>query len=588
MKIDLEVKRYLDRKKWSYSDKSASQYVVKVCPFCGDRRNKFYMNKATGQYICWICDEEGNLYGLKKALGDLVKIDRVIPSKAPKISKGKYLTLTQKTRGYHNSLKSNKIIKKLLKNEWGYSSESIKTFKLGLRRSGKVNWLVYPYFEDKKLVNLKYRTLPPTPKRFRREEGLKSALYNLDNVDMSKKSVFMVEGESDTITAHIELDLNVVGTTVGARGFKTEWIDFFDNFDKIYLVYDNDVAGQDGAKKMAFRLGSEKCYNVTLPKNEQDLTGWVMEGNGKKEFRRLIAGAEQFDVEDVVSFSSVLDDLESELYFHKKLDTFGLETPWSNVNKLISGFSPGDLIVLSGVAKIGKTTFSLNIATYQAFEKNIPSLLYCLEMRPERISPKVISSIRGVERRSITREDVIFIKAMYGRKPLHMAHSYRFTVDEVYETIRKSIKRYGIELLVFDHLHFLIRSVQNVSAEVSNTTRDFKLMAEEFRIPIILICQPTKLGKRTKMTTNDLRDSSSIGQDADTVIIVHRERLPEIPGTKKEKSNRPLYASDAEIIVDATRWDTGGVANLRFNGAISKYFKDKTEERRFFDGGVRS
>lgn len=590
MKIDPEVKRYLDRKKWSYSDRTPTQYVVKVCPFCGDRRGKFYMNKGTGQYICWICDKEGNLLTLKKELGDLKDLKKALPpGKAPKISKKKYLKLTQKVRGYHNALKANKKIRKLLKKQWGYNLESIKTFKLGLRKSGKVLWLVYPYFEDGKLVNMKYRTLPPTAKRFRREKGLKSSLYNLENVDTSRKEIYMVEGESDTISAFMELGLNVVGTTIGARGFKKEWIDFFDNFDKVYLVYDPDVVGQDGARKMAFRLGSEKCWNVTLPNKDDktDLTSWIMGGNNTKKFKKLVKRAEQFDVEDVLPFISVLDDLEAELHFHKKLDTFGLETPWSNVNKLISGLSPGDLIVLSGVAKIGKTTFALNIAELHSLEKNVPGLVYCLEMRPERLAPKIISSVRGVPRRSITREDVTFVKTLMGKRPLYIAHSYRFTTDDVYETIRSAVRRYGLEFMIFDHLHFLIRSTNNVSAEVSNTTRDFKLMAEEFKIPIILICQPTKLGKRSKMTTNDLRDSSAIGQDADTVIIVHRERLPEIPGSKKETSSKPLFKSEAEIIVDATRWDPGGMAKLKFNGAISRYFVNAKEERRFLDGGSR-
>lgn len=590
MKINPEIKRYLDRKRWSYTDRNPSQFIVKVCPFCGDRRGKFYINKSTGQHICWICDAEGNLYSLKKKLGDLKKTTSVLPSsKSPKISKKRYNTLNRRVRGYHNSLKANKKVKRILLEEWGFTDSDISTFKLGLRKSGKVKWLVYPYFENKKLVNLKYRTLPPTPKRFRREEGLKSSLYNLDNVDLSKNHVYMVEGESDTITAYKKLRLNVVGTTVGARGFKSEWIEFFDNFEKVYLIYDNDVVGQDGAKKMAFRIGSDKCYNILLPQDDSmegnDLTDWVMSGNSRKNFRKLLLKKEQFDVEDVLPFSAVLNDLESELYFHKNLDSMGLVTPWANVNKLISGFSPGDLIVLSGVTKVGKTTFALNIATYHSFQGNIPCMVYCLEMRPERIAPKIISSVRGIPRKSMTRDDVVFMKAMYGRKPLYNAHSYRFTVDEVYDTIREAIKRYGIELLIFDHLHFLIRGTSNVSSEVSNTTRDFKLLAEEFRIPIILVCQPTKLGKRSKMSTNDLRDSSSIGQDADTVIIVHRERLPEIPGTKKETSNKPIFKSEAEIIVDATRWDSGGMAKLQFNGAISRYFKDKREERRFFKNG---
>jgi hypothetical protein len=591
MKIDPAVEAYLTRKKWSYSDKSPSQYVVKVCPFCGDRGSHFYVNKVTGQFLCWKCDEEGNQYLLKKKLGDISELKKLTPTKS-KLTKKAYNRLRRRVLGYHNSLKADRKAQKIVKAEWGFGLRAIKRFKLGLQRKGKVNWLVMPQFEQKKLVNVKYRTLPPTPKRFRREEGLKSVLYNADNVDGSKKFINLFEGESDTITADTYLGIkNAVGVTVGARGFKPEWKDYLDQFEEIYICYDNDVVGQEGANKLAHRLGIHKCKNIELPHDEDDetesidLNAWYQLGNTEEDFKTIVDLANPFDVEDVSNFATVLDDLEAELYFSKKLDQHGFLTQWENVNRLVAGFMPGDLVVLSGPAKIGKTTFALNILLHHAMQ-GIPVLDYCLEMRPERKGVKVIEYLRGIERSQISREDVIVVKSRFGRKPFYMAHSYRFKPEDVFETIRESVKRYGIEFMVFDHLHFLIREIKNLTAEVSATVREFKLMAEELKIPIVLICQPRKIGT-ARMTFNDLRDSSSIGQDADTVILLHRERIQqdENPNSETRESTRPVYKAKTEIIVDATRYNPGGVTTLQYNGAISRYFKNVSEERRFLDGG---
>ena len=80
------------------------------------------------------------------------------------------------------------------------------------------------------------------------------------------------------------------------------------------------------------------------------------------------------------------------------------------------------------------------------------------------------------------------------------------------------------------------------------------------------------------MTYDDLRDAASIGQDADTVVIVHRDRLPaEDPDDRGEET--PIFSDVAEIIVDATRYNPGGSTKLHFNGAFSRYFLDKKDEK---------
>ncbi|MHC4643995.1 MAG: DnaB-like helicase C-terminal domain-containing protein [Planctomycetota bacterium] len=590
MKENKDVIAYIKKKGWKYNDKrDINNYYIEKCPFCGDTKFHFHINRVTGQYNCWKCPDDGeqtgNLWKLKKNLGDIVDVAKIDTAK-PKKTKAEIEDLSLRVRQYHKKLRGHKRAQRIIREKYGFGMKEIETFRLGLRINDGKPWLVIPYFEAGQLTNVKYRTLPPAEKTFRREKGMKSSLYNADKADLESNTCYIVEGETDTISLHSLGFKNVFGNTVGARGVKPEWLDFLTQFETVYLIYDPDAPGQLGAKKMAYRVGINRCYNVKLAQEETDeedlkdadLTNWVKAGNTYDDMLALLDKAELFDVDDVRPIRSVLKELEDELINAPTLESSGIITPWPPLNRCMGDFQPGDLIVMSGQAKIGKTTLALNIGIDQA-KQYVPVLNYCLEMRPARTIQKVVSNLRMVDRKEISQEDLQFVQARYGNIPFYVAHSYRFTVEQVFETIREAVNRYGIELVIFDHLHFLVRSLTHITEEIGNVVRDFKLLAEELRVPIILICQPRKVqGKNARMTYDDLRDAASIGQDADTVVIVHRDRLPaEDPDDRGEEN--PIFSNVAEIIVDATRYNPGGSTKLHFNGAFSRYFLDEKDER---------
>ena len=97
MKPDPEVKRYILRKKWVNRDDSV-QYNIKTCPFCGSGDWKFYINKKTGQFRCFhgSCDEVGNSYTLKKKLGDLDHVDRIVQQRDEKVDPDKQTYYTKR------------------------------------------------------------------------------------------------------------------------------------------------------------------------------------------------------------------------------------------------------------------------------------------------------------------------------------------------------------------------------------------------------------------------------------------------------------------------------------------------------------
>lgn len=570
---DPTIKKFLVKQKWNYT-LEGDQYKIEKCPYCGDRHYHFYMSRVTGQCRCVKCDSSGNLYVLKKHLGIITPVTEVFPER--KLSNRRITKYTRRCKKYHKALVKNIETRRYLYNKWEYTLKTIKKFKLGTVVRGGLIWLSIPYFNaENRISNVKFRTILTEKKNFARVKNMESSLFNVNNLNTTVNYVFLCEGESDTITAYTKFRCNVLGVSVGAGGFKESWKDVIDNFEVVYIIYDSDVVGQNGALKLAEKLGIHRCFNVVLPKGSKDLTEFWKNFQSKSYFDVIKERAKKFDVKDVVTIKDALTTLKLNLLNDDTLDA-GLTTPFEKVNKLMGNLVPGDLITLSGQAKVGKTTLALNIGLYNALTHKIPVLNVCLEMRPERTVTKIISFLRLIEKNNIKQRDIDLVASKFKDKPFYLAHFYSFDQDLVFETIKSAVQRYNIQLLIFDHLHYLIRSTSNVVAEVSNTVRKFKLLAEEFKIPIILISQPRKLsGKSSRMTVDDLRDSSSIGQDSDTVLIVHRERLP-----AKSSSKTAIFSNATEIRIEASRYSSGGVTNLQFNGAFSRYFADIKEERK--------
>ena len=110
--------------------------------------------------------------------------------------------------------------------------------------------------------------------------------------------------------------------------------------------------------------------------------------------------------------------------------------------------------------------------------------------------------------------------------PLYIGANPQITgINDVTTLLRQAARRFGLQLIVFDNLHMLTRSIDNRTGEVGAITKCFKLLAMELEIPIILIAQPRKLKPGRIMTPWDLKDSVDIFSDADQIILLHREHI---------------------------------------------------------------
>lgn len=565
----INIEAYLKDNHIEYKVAPDNELNLRICPFCGDERWKFYINSQTGLYWCHLteCEERGSWYKFLRQTGGTLPIREVVSDRSEE--KELQDRLEKETEGLekaHEFLWGNDHAMKFFKDK-RISPETLKHFQVGVRQDSRgVWWLSFPYLAKGELKNCKYRAI--TGKRkFRRLVGGKSILYNEDFVRTpAHKRVLITEGETDLLAAYSNGVHWSVGATIGAKGINAEWVDQLDKFERIYICFDTDIAGRKGAHTLAKRLGYERCFNVILPLGCDDLNDYFKQGRTKEDFLETLKGSRPFEVEGIVPLRESLRQLAEELRLRGTLDT-GIHLPYRELDKKMGGLLSGDLVIVSGIPGVGKTSFALNVAHHLVLHEGIPGLFICQEMRPERLARKLMGVHLGKATKFLKEEDILKCYTDFKDYPLYFGHMYKeIDIEKVKNTIRECVRRYGIEFVVFDHLHFLCRSIKYMTTEVGVVMREFKTLAEDEGIPFFLIVHPRKVIEGRIPTQNDLRDSGLIPADADFIIILHRKRKVDAEEAMEER-----FEPECLVRVEKARYESGGDSYLEFDGEKSLF-----------------
>lgn len=519
------------------------------------------MNKETGQWDCKKCQESGSLFQLKKQLGDIEEAihpayRRSAPKKPESLAPARYHQALLRDKEAMDYLAGRKI-----------GLETVKRFQLGVRSMNGAKWLCIPHWENQNVVNIKYRSLPPAKKEFLREPGCRSVLFNVNALAVHRQ-VLITEGEMDALSLVEHGFENVVGVTNGAGAFDAEWVKDLEKAEKIYLCFDTDEAGRKGAVSLAKRLGYNRCWNISLPCN--DVNDFFLQ-HTREEFDQLIQQATQFNLPGVIDVRAALDLLQGEET--KENESKGLQTPWENVNRIIHGWKPGDLVIVTALPKTGKTTWMLDITRHLTLGW-VPVLFFCLEMRPERLMRKVIQAQYRVKHPGLN--EIRNARMLFEETPFYFGYFYKHhKTEDILGLIREAVQRYGIQFIVFDNLHLLCRT-DRVNEQIAQATLAFKLLAEEMEVPVVLIAQPRKRENSSTeiMSAEDVRYSSAVHSDCDQMIILHRNRT----ASKARDINSQKFIAREEsmdpvtlVRVEAHRYGSGGETLLYYNGAFSRF-----------------
>jgi KaiC/GvpD/RAD55 family RecA-like ATPase/5S rRNA maturation endonuclease (ribonuclease M5) len=576
---------YVARKGWQCKQSGVDGLTVETCPFCGNGDWKFTIcasgDEKDGLWRCFKCDEKGNFISLKSKLGD--NNDLAIASVQSMAMSSTAPPAIPPMEPLQKNLLENEHFSDVLDyllSDRGFTQDVIEKMGLGAEEFAGKKWVVIPYFDKHgNLVYTKSRSVPPANKEFRSSAGREVPLYNNAVIHDEMDELIFVEGEADTLACLSNGIQSVVGVP-GANVKKAEWIKKVDDAKpkKIYLLYDNDKVGQAAAEEMAKRLGIEKCCNILLPKFTtadgkpgKDINEWFHAGFTLTEFEALKTGARKFDVAGVKPTTEVLleiiDDIEN-----RGTQRWDVGTPWAELNKKVGGFSWGDVVGIIAEGKVGKTTMALNLADYWASEGD-NNLFICKEMPQKNLVRKWVCAKMGVDDDKLTKDDVKAALEVAKTMPGDLLFGFTKTgkVEEEFELIRQAVRRYGVKMVVFDNLQFLVRSIEHSAQETSRVSKMFKDLAMELGIIIVLIIQPNRVREGEIVAARNANGSSAIEKDVDVMIALHRNRKAKIRADEFDGYMEADDNFDPQMLVraDLTRYAPGGVCTLMMDGAKS-------------------
>lgn len=255
--------------------------------------------------------------------------------------------------------------------------------------------------------------------------------------------------------------------------------------------------------------------------------------------------------------------------------TPGLSTGLTELDDLTGGLHPGQVIVIAARPAVGKSTLGLDFARHAAITTRVPALFFSLEMSREEIMLRLLSAegtlpLHLLRNGKLDDRHWTAMATTMGRindAPLYIDDSPNLTIHEIRSKARRFAQHHAIGLVVIDYLQLMKtgKRAENRQQEVSEISRDTKLLAKELGVPVIAISQLNRGSEHRdtkKPQLSDLRESGSIEQDADVVILLHRADLydPE-----------SLHAGEADLIVAKHRNGPTRTITTRFQGHYSRF-----------------
>src|ERR671914_3000550 len=300
----------------------------------------------------------------------------------------------------------------------------------------------------------------------------------------------------------------------------------------------------------------------------------------------LFEVSQRRDARGFISLSTLLGEAYERLaYLHEhRGQILGVPSGLGQLDALLGGFQPSDLVLLAARPSIGKTSLALNIAQHAAMREAKRVAIFSLEMSREQLALRLLSAESGINPRPLQTgflEETDWTKIAHvmndmAGAPLWIDDTPALSVLELRTKARRlEAEQHGLDLLIVDYLQLMQASAQsrepNRVQEVSEISRGLKQLARELKVPVIALSQLSR-GVEQRGTQeprlSDLRESGSIEQDADVVIFLYRE------GEQNSESEVELVKAK----VAKHRNGPIGEVPLQFRKASTRFYTVATHE----------
>ena len=256
----------------------------------------------------------------------------------------------------------------------------------------------------------------------------------------------------------------------------------------------------------------------------------------------------------------------------------GVPTGFVELDRLTNGLHPGQMIIVAARPGVGKSTFALDVCRAAAIHNNLATAFFSLEMSQTEIVMKVLSAeasvhlgrLRGSSKMDENDWQRVTDKGvMLSDKPFFIDDSPNLTMMEIRAKARRLKQRNELQLIVVDYIQLMTsgKKVESRQLEVSEFSRQIKLLAKELQIPVIALSQLSRNTEQRKdgvPQLSDLRESGSLEQDADIVIMLHRPELYTQNPTDEERGQAFFH------VLKHRNGETGRIDAL-FQGHYSRF-----------------
>jgi replicative DNA helicase len=282
----------------------------------------------------------------------------------------------------------------------------------------------------------------------------------------------------------------------------------------------------------------------------------------------------------------------------------GVTTGFAEIDRLLGGLQPSDLLILAGRPGMGKTALGTNMAFHTArayvedmasgaeFPRGAPVLFFSLEMAAQQLAARILSEQTEIEMWKIRNgkltdsewEKFVLTMQELSQLPLYIDDSGGISIAQIAARARRMKREKNIGLIIIDYLQLVSASRvhENRVQEVTEVTKGLKTLAKELDIPILAVAQLSRgvdARDDKRPVLSDLRESGSIEQDADVVMFVYREEY--YLATREPEAGTPEHAkwaekleratNRAEVLVEKHRHGATRSIDLVFEGQFTRF-----------------
>jgi len=289
---------------------------------------------------------------------------------------------------------------------------------------------------------------------------------------------------------------------------------------------------------------------------------------------RLVRVGADLPGEGFVEVGRVLSEIAERVTSMERGGAFGLSTGLRRLDEIVGGFLPGQLIVLAGRPGHGKTSLALQMAEHQARALGVRVGFVSLEMTAQELGLRIISRGTGFAARDISHNRLHpaslgavtdFVRRSHGL-PISIDDRATSRADQVVSSARRFALKEGAAILYVDHLQLLSGPGRSQTEETGNVARDFKRLAKDLGVPVVLLSQLSRgverRGADARPILSDLRNSGDIEAHADVVAFAHQ---PYIITGDAEDEGRAL------LIIAKDRSGQIGEIECRFDGRTTTF-----------------